>query len=103
MQRPNEFMRKPGIFELKEALTGETRPYTSDRNEEYELLLRVGCTYWANAAQKVDARKNAESLIARLLYEDVLRAISGIRHAIHDGDQSAALGRLNELERSLSR
>lgn len=102
MCRPEEFMRKPGVFDLQEEKTGARRPGL-DRNEEYELRLIVGCRYWANTAQRIDARKNAEAVLAHTLYSDVLAALSGIRHAIYDGDRSAAISRLGELERSLTR
>jgi hypothetical protein len=103
MQRPEEFMRKPTVFEFNDQKTGDVRRHTLDRNEEYELTLTVGVRYWCNDAQRVDARRNAEAVLARTLYEDVLRALSEIRHAVFDGDQRAALGRISELEKELTR
>lgn len=103
MCRPEEFMRKPAVFELDEHKTGEIRPYTPDRNEEYELTLTVGVRYWANKAQRSDARRNAESVLAHTLYKDVLAELSQIRHAVWDGDQSAALTRIAALEQGLTK
>jgi hypothetical protein len=101
MQRPEEFMRKPGIVELSERKTGETRPHTLDRNEEYELSLTVGCRYWANSVQREGQRRNAERMLARLLYQDVLAELSAIRHAIYDGEKHGALDRICALEARL--
>jgi hypothetical protein len=103
MARPEEFMRKPGVFDLQERTTGEIRPYTPDRNEEYELTLTVGVRYWANKAQHTDARQNAEAILLRTLYQDVLADLSMIRHAIYDGDRTAALRRIGELESRLTK
>jgi hypothetical protein len=103
MCRPEEFRRVPAVFDLNEEKTGERRYGTMDRNEEYELTLTVGVRYWANNAQHSDARQNAEAILARTLYEDVLRALSEIKHAVYDGDQQAALGRIVELEQELTR
>jgi hypothetical protein len=103
MCRPEEFMRKPGVFDLQERTTGKIRQYTLDRNEEYELTLTVGVRYWANKVQRADARQNAEAILARTLYQDVLAELSQIRHAVYDGDQMAALRRIGELESRLTK
>jgi hypothetical protein len=103
MCRPEEFMRKPGVLELDERTTGEIRHYTPDRNEEYELTLTVGVRYWANKAQRADLRQNAEAILLRTLYQDVLADLSQIRHAVLDGDRKAALSRICELESRLTK
>jgi hypothetical protein len=103
MQRPEEFMRRPGICDVEERKTGEFRPHTLDRNEEYELSLTVGCRYWANKVQREDQRRNAERVLARLLYADVLAELNEIRHAIYDGEKAGALNRICALEERLSR
>lgn len=103
MCRPEEFRRVPAVFDLKDDKTGERRYGSMDRNEEYELSLTVGVRYWANDAQRADARLNAEAVLARTIYEDVLRALSEIRHAVYDGDQRAAIARIGELEKELTR
>lgn len=103
MQRPEEFMRAPGVFDLREQETGATRPHTLDRNEEYELSLTVGVRYWANKVQRADQRRNAESVLARTLYADVLASLSEIRHAVYDGDKLAAIARIGALESRLTK
>ena len=103
MQRPEEFRRVPAVCEFNEEKTGEYRPAGIATSEEYELTLTVGVRYWANRAQHSDARRNAESILARTLYEDVLRDLAQIRHAAMDGDQRATVSRINELEARLTR
>lgn len=101
MCRPEEFMRRPGVFEIEDKPTGEIRPHTLSQNEEYELTLTVGVRYWANNAQRASARKNAESILTHTLYENVLSELVGIRHAVYDGDQLVALRRIATLEERL--
>lgn len=101
MQRPEEFMRKPGVFQEVERPTGNVRYDTPDRNEEHELVVTVGCRFWANGAQLPRARENAKAILADVLYRDVLVELSEIRHAIYDGARDAALCRLADLEKRL--
>lgn len=101
MQRPDEFERRPATFESVEGPTGRVRTFTPDRNEEYELQVKIGATFWANKAQLSRAREHAKRVLADLLYRDVLVELSGIRHAVYDGDRAAALQRLAELESRL--
>lgn len=103
MCRPEEFMRKPAVFEMTEEPTGERRYGTMDKNEEYELTLTIGVRYWCNQAQRTDARRNAEAVLAHTLYRDVLGDLMAIQHAIYDGDQRAALQRVATLRERLTK
>jgi len=103
MQRPEEFMREPGMFHLDEQNSGKIEPAGFATRREYVLELTVGCRYWCNDAQHSEARKNAESVLADALYRDVLIELNGIRHAVYDGDRMAALRRIAALEQGLRR
>jgi hypothetical protein len=77
--------------------TGNVRPHTLDANEEYELTCKVRATFWANRAQRDDGRRYAERALAGILYRDVIELLSGIEHAISDGDARDALQLCGEL------
>ena len=90
-------MRRPVTIEVDSQKTGNTKPYTLDANEEYELTCKVRATFWANQAQRHQARRYAEHALASLLYQDVLEVVARIEHAISDGDANDALRWCGEL------
>jgi hypothetical protein len=101
MRRRNDFFRRPVSVEMEDKATGNIRPYVMDSNEEFTLTAAVTVSYWANQAQRNDARRNAEHVLAGFLYRDVLAKLSEVRHAIFDGDANEALAKIGELEESL--
>lgn len=101
MRRRNTFRRPPVAVDFLEEPTGRTKDYTLDSNEEFTLTAAVTVTYWANAVQRANARRNAEHVLASFLYRDVLAGISEVRHAIFDGDANEALDLLGKIEESL--
>lgn len=94
----DDFGRPPLSCVLKDDPTGQIRDYTTDRNEQFALTALLTVTYWANRAQRREARKVAEKTLASLLYSDALRALAGIRQAVSDGDRSLAMTRIADLE-----
>lgn len=102
MQRPEEF-RSPVVARVQESETGRIEPLGFATRREYELTALVTCTYWANDAQRVDCRRNAERVLADALYRDVLVDLSAITHAIYDGDQANALRMVGALQTRLRR
>ena len=101
MRRRNEFLRQPLAVDMREEATGKVRDYTADSNEEFALTAAVTVTYWANKAQRPDARRHAEHVLASFLYRDVLAGLSEVRHAIFDGAANEALAKIAELEERL--
>lgn len=98
MRRRNSFFRQPVEVEIRDEPTGKIRPYVMDSNEEFTITAAVTVSYWANQAQRTDARRNAEHVLASFLYRDVLAGLSEVRHAIFDGDANDALAKIAELE-----
>ncbi len=83
-------IREPMRAMIEEGATGNSRP-TIDASHEYELLLTLRATYWANTAQIGTARKVAEGALASLLYHDVLDYLQRVEHAISDGNAEDAI------------
>lgn len=97
-------MRKPeDCFALTEVATGDERPAGIATSYEYELRFAVGVRYWANHAQRGDARKRAEGMLAHQLYKDVISDLYEIRQAVSDGDRLKALRGIAELQSRLVR
>ena len=68
---------------------------------EFRLAVRVGCRFFANQAQFLDARKIAEEVIARQLFGDALRLVSVAKLAVSNHDERAAIGALAKLEEEI--
>jgi hypothetical protein len=83
--------RRPIIAEAATRETGNVLPYQLDSNREYELIAKVGVTFWANDAQYESARRIAEKHLAAVLYGDFLSLIDECAHAVSDGDEGDAL------------
>ncbi len=98
MQGRDDFRGGPVTVSYADDKTGQVRDYTLDRNEQYALTAILTVTYWANRAQRADARKIAEKTLASLLYADLLRDVALVRHAISDGDAARAMTELSNLE-----
>lgn len=100
MERPDGLF-PPAKVVLREDETGADEPMGIATRKEYELSLMVACRYWANNAQRQDCKRNAERVLADLLYRDVLVDLSAITHAVYDGDRSNALRMLGALQARL--
>ncbi len=87
----DEFGRPRMSCVLDDSATGEIRDYTPDRNEQFALRAVLTVTYWANKAQRREAREVAEKTLASLLYHDALLELAKIRQAVMDGDRSRAM------------
>ena len=98
MCRRDDFFGQPLRVTLSDEATGQIRDYTSDRNEQFALTGVLTVTYWANKAQRSDARRVAEKTLAHLLYSDVLRQVAMARQAVSDGDRVRAMNVLGDLE-----
>lgn len=88
--RTSDWIR-PIKVEQAERLTGETRPGTLDKNEQYELDLTIRVQYWANTVQRAQCRKIAERHLANMLYRDVIAGLHQVESAIAEGEQLIAL------------
>lgn len=96
MYYPNSI--RPVQVSLHGGETGAVRDYTSDRNQEWALEIRVRQTFWANQAQRRDAEKLAMQALAASLYGDVLRHLPHLRLCITSGDATGALTTIDMIE-----
>ncbi len=62
MCRRDDFFGQPLRCTLADTATGQVRDYTPDRNEQFALSALVTVTYWANKAQRGDARRKIGEL-----------------------------------------
>lgn len=69
---------------------------------EYKLSLTVGTTFWCNAAQREAARREAERMLVRELFNDSLRWIQRCRTAIVEHEPEMALHALSEIEKEIT-
>jgi hypothetical protein len=83
---------------IQEDATGKIEPRGFATQEQFVLELRIQSVYWANKAQRSDARKHAEIVITQLLYDDALLHLRRLRQAILNGDRDAAYKLCSELE-----
>lgn len=90
------------IVESSERKTGEIRPAGFATSEEYELFVRLGVVFWANSAQYIDARQQAERHLAHEFYRDQLLLLNRVRSAVFDGDAEEALRWIGELQDSMT-
>lgn len=63
----------------------------------FRLELNLAVEYWANQAQKSDARKNAEAALQDALYRDVVGRLAQIRFMLDSCDRHAAQLAITEL------
>jgi hypothetical protein len=103
MCHDSDFDRVPASVTTEVVETGAIRPTEYSRQFEHELRIRIASRFWCNKAQYTDARKHAETVLANLLYDDVIRELHGIMHAISDGSSRSALSRCGALLDSLKR
>jgi len=103
MERPDALWGQPVAVAIKEDETGQVEPMGFATRRQYVLSATVEARFWANRAERSEARKAAISSLARCLYADVLHELAVIRHAIWDGDPKAALVRLGDLETRLNK
>lgn len=90
---------RPMSVDLSVDTTGQIRPHTLDRNEEWELTLTLKQNYWANKAQREGVEKLAMRAIAADLYRDVLEVLPALRLAITSGDRDGALALTEQLSK----
>lgn len=81
--------------------TGDEKPMGLATQRAYELRLEVVSMYWANDAQRGDARRHAEEIITRLLYADVMPQLAMLRQAAFQGDSEEAYRLACEIENTL--
>ena len=91
LQRPDDFGRPDLYATLQDDTTGRIEPAGFATQKERSLSLIVTVNYWANDAQRSDARRAAECALAALVYGDFRMAISRARSAVQNGDRNEAM------------
>jgi hypothetical protein len=81
--------------------TGDEKPMGFATQRAYALRIEVVSMYWANDAQRGDARRHAEAIITRLLYADVMPHLAMLRQAALQGDSEEAYRLACEIETTL--
>lgn len=69
---------------------------------EYRMELRLGVTFRCPPAALDLAKKDAETLLIRHLYSDVLEGLARIRRSAHAGDFQGIIKQTRELEKELT-
>jgi hypothetical protein len=64
---------------------------------QYELRLALSVTYWANQAQRREARRNAESALKDVLYRDVVSRLAQLRSMLNCSDRESVQLAITEL------
>lgn len=100
MQRYDEF-DTPAAYDVHCGATGEMRPDTLDRNEEWQLSATLCVTFWANQAKFDTAVKIAERALSHRLYGDVLSELYQLRLAVSNGDRRAAYIVIDRLQNTM--
>lgn len=100
--RPTHFFLSIGRPVAQSAIqeTGEIRPHTLDRNEEWELRLTLSQKFWANRVQRPGVEKIARRALAAELYADVLRELPHLRLCIESGDVAGARESVERIEQA---
>lgn len=101
--RPDPLFGPPLELTMKSAETGAINPGGLAASREYLLTVTVATRFWCNQAQYPEARRTAERILSSLLYEDVLRQLTRIEHAIMDSDGRSAHHLCGELRQRLTR
>lgn len=70
-------------------------------NFQHRLELIVGCFFSANQAQYNDALRNAQKLIVREAYRDVLCRTAALRSALFGHDIEQALKIVDEIDEQI--
>lgn len=102
-QRREELWGPPLKATVSEHETGGVEPMGFATRREYALSATVVATYWANQAQRSEARKVAERALVQTLYGDVLAKLAHIEHAVMDSDGRRAMQHCGELRELLTR
>lgn len=83
--------------------SSEANPNNSfNVQHEYRLTLTIGTTFWCNSAQKERARREAERLLVREMFNDSLMWIQRCRSAIIESESEMALFALSQLEKEIT-
>jgi|SRR5688572_3639128 len=99
-QRASDFGRSV-VAEMDCQPTGRGRQHTPDANEEFELSAKIAVTFWANNAQRANARRIAERVLLQRLYGDTLALLGEAEKAVFDGDAKAVLCIINTIRSKL--
>ena len=97
--------RKPGRINLSVGISEEATDNSKFNGfthcDEYLLKLSVYVNYFANQAQKPDARRSAEKHLLHALYGDILHIVAEIESAIFSQDDETALEACGRLKSEL--
>lgn len=100
-QRVSDF-RAPALADLSCEKTGEIRPHTIDRNEQYRLSATIAVDFWANQAQYQQARRIATRVLLDRLYGDTLALLSEAEKGVYDGDAKTVLAAISSIRKNLT-
>lgn len=84
--------------DTRETETGRIEPRGFATQKEYAVVLKLAVTYWANDAERPDARRAARMALGEFLYADLRQHISMLRNAIWGGNREQAARWLEELQ-----
>lgn len=96
----SDFDRKI-VAEIIESETGEVRKSDFYPQDEYELRATLAIRFWANPAQKQEARLRAEKMLLQTLHQPILVEIARIRSAVMDGDADAVLRAADRIQSAI--
>ncbi|MCP4079450.1 MAG: hypothetical protein GY743_04315 [Planctomycetaceae bacterium] len=73
-------------------------PSSDVSSTKYQLRATLTVDYWANTAQKEQARERAIKLLQRTIYEDILLLSSQLHDAVEKGDKSLCHKLIDKLD-----
>ena len=95
MRRPMQF--DPIKVSMDAGQTGVTNCRGFNDQKEYYVKAEIACIFWANAAQKEIAQKEALHLLQREVYSDLWPHVNRLRGALASTDIYGALYHLDKL------
>ena len=99
VERPDRMKMLECKFDESE--TGLVAAPSWNMQREYQLSLTVGTTFWCTRANHERARREAERLLVRDMFNDSLVWIQRCRMALVEHDPEAALFALGRLEEEI--